>query len=71
MQHLEKNMAQKLGKRDFGPVKRFPPEAEGQFDVVPEREIAELRDKLNARFGIGKGKLKVIDDPASAAKAAQ
>lgn len=63
-------MAQKLGKRGTAPARRFPPEADGHFDIVPEAEIAEWREKLNARFGIGKGKLKVIDDPARASKAA-
>lgn len=66
MQYLGKTMAQKLSKTGFGPAKRFPPEADGNFDVVPEAEIAELREKLNARYGIGKGKLKVVDDPALA-----
>jgi hypothetical protein len=60
-------MAQKRSKAVAGPAKRFPPEADGQFEVVPEAEIAAWREKLNARYGIGTGKLKVVDDPFATA----
>ncbi len=40
-----------------------PPEADGDFDVVSEREIAEWREKLNKRFGIGTGRLEAIEEP--------
>jgi hypothetical protein len=59
-------MAQTLRKPVSGHEshRRFSPEAEGDFDVVSEREIAEWRAKLNERFGIGKGKLELIEEPA-------
>lgn len=44
-----------------GRGEQFPPEADGEFDVVSEAEIAEWRAKLNDRFGIGKGKLRPLD----------
>lgn len=40
---------------------QFPPEADGEFDVVSQEEIDSWREKLNERFGIGKGKLKSLD----------
>lgn len=63
-----------MGQRKFAPTsgaakgygKVFPPEADGNFPVVPEPEIDTWREKLNARFGIGAGKMRVIDDPACA-----
>ena len=39
----------------------FPPEADGDFDVVSQQEISSWREKLNERFGIGKGKLRSLD----------
>ena len=62
---LETAMAQRLRKPGSGSDnhRRFPPEAEGDFDVVSEREIAEWRAKLEERFAIGKGKLKAIEEP--------
>lgn len=39
----------------------FPPEASCEFDVVPVEEIDEWREKLNERFGIGRGKLRSLD----------
>ncbi len=43
--------------------RQFSPEAEGDFDVVSEREIAEWRAKLAKRFDIGDGNLEVIEEP--------
>lgn len=65
MKVLETTMAQRLRKPGSGFDNRhhFPPEVEGDFDVVSEREVAEWRAKLNERFGIGSGKLKVIEEP--------
>ncbi len=40
-----------------------PLEADGDFDVVSEREIADWREKLNKRFGIGTGRLEAIEEP--------
>lgn len=59
-------MAQRLSKLDAERADRFPPEADGQFDVVPTATISAWREKLNEKFGIGQGKLKVLDDPARA-----
>ena len=39
----------------------FPPEADGEFDVVSQEEISTWREKLNARFEIGQGKLRPLD----------
>ncbi len=44
----------------------FPPEADGDFDVVEASKIAEWREKLADKFGIGSGKMTPIDDPVSA-----
>lgn len=60
-----------MGQREFAPTsgaakgygKVFPPEAEGDFPVVPAHEIAEWRKKLSARFGIGAGRMKTIEEP--------
>ena len=63
---LEATMAHELRKSASGREnhRRFPPEAEGDFDIVSEREVAEWREKLNERYGIGKGRLKVVEEPA-------
>lgn len=45
---------------------QFPPEADGEFDEVSVEEIEAWREKLNARFGIGQGKLKVIQEVCAA-----
>lgn len=45
----------------------FPPEADGDFPVVPQIEIAVWREKLNAEFGIGQGKIEVVEDPFATA----
>jgi hypothetical protein len=44
---------------------QFPPEADGDFDVVSLEEIAALRKDLNQRFGIGQGRLKVVQEVRS------
>ncbi|MGH1414860.1 MAG: hypothetical protein ACRBB0_15335 [Pelagimonas sp.] len=41
----------------------FPREADSEFEPVEDAKITEWREKLNARFGIGKGNLVVIDEP--------
>lgn len=35
--------------------------ADGDFDVVKTADIAEWREKLNKRFGIGDGRMKSLD----------
>lgn len=45
----------------------FPPEADCEFDVVQVEEISAWRERLNERFGIGKGILVPVDDPATEA----
>lgn len=55
-------MAQKLRQNSSRHENDFPPEADGEFDVVAEQKIAQWQEKLNARFGIGTGKLRVIED---------
>lgn len=40
---------------------QFPPEADGDFDVVSQESIDAWRLKLNERFGIGQGKLRSLD----------
>ena len=47
-----------------GNQKVFSREADGKFDDVPEEKIAKWREKLNARFGIGEGRLVPIEEPA-------
>ncbi len=58
-------MAQKMQKPDSVRKNTFPPEADGEFDTVPTKKIAEWREKLNARFGIGQGNLTVISEPSA------
>lgn len=58
-------MAQKLAMHGSGTRNTFPPEANGDFDTVPTQEIIEWREKLSARFGIGKGRLSVISEPSA------
>lgn len=41
----------------------FAPEASQDYGDVPTEMIAAMRDKLNARFGIGQGRMVAIDDP--------
>ncbi len=41
---------------------QFPPEADGDFNVVSEKKIAVWQKKLNDRFGIGSGKLEIVED---------
>lgn len=40
----------------------FPPEADADFDLVREADVAAWRAKLNQRFGIGSGRLVVVDE---------
>ena len=47
--------------------RQFPPEADGDFDVVPEVEIAAWRERLNEQYDIGKGKLRHVEDPKAPA----
>ncbi len=55
-------MAQRLKQSNTnGTGKSFPPEADGDFDIVSTNDIAAWRDKLNKRFGIGEGRLKPLD----------
>lgn len=56
-------MAQKLRKPDNEQVK-FPPEADADFEIVSDQDIASWRADLEKRYGIGKGKLVVIEEPA-------
>ena len=62
----EKLMAQKVRKAEWHNGDRFPPEADGDFPIVPEKEISDWRERLNERFGIGKGRLRPIEEPAAA-----
>lgn len=48
-----------------GKTKKFPPEADETFGVVLEKDVAAWREKLNATYGIGDGRLVVIEDPAA------
>lgn len=55
-------MAQRLKQpAAIGVGKAFPPEADGDFDVVKPSDIAAWREKLNKRFGIGEGRMKSLD----------
>lgn len=44
---------------------QFSPEADCDFDVVPTEEITAWRERLNAEYGIGTGKLTAIEEPAA------
>ena len=56
-------MANRAKQRDNNGARvQFPPEADGDFDMVSESKIADWQKKLNARFGIGQGNLKVVED---------
>ncbi len=44
---------------------QFPPEADGEFKVVPVAEISAWREKLNERFGLGKGEYESLDTTAA------
>lgn len=54
-------MAQRAKQPTYDRSEQFPPEADGDFDVVSQDEIAAWREKLNARFGIGQDKLRPLD----------
>ncbi|MBR9763892.1 MAG: hypothetical protein GYB53_10305 [Rhodobacteraceae bacterium] len=49
-----------------GKYVQFPPEADEEFGLVSDSEIASWQEKLNKRFGIGEGRLKVVEEPATA-----
>ena len=49
-----------------GKYVQFPPEADEEFDVVPQGQITSWQDRLNERFGLGKGRLKVLEEPEAA-----
>lgn len=57
-------MAQVMSKTEKRSSDWFPPEADGQFDVVPDEKIATWREKLAERFGIGSGRLTPIEEPS-------
>lgn len=58
-------MAQRAKKPVHGSkYVQWPPEADADFEVVNEADIASWREKLNERFGIGSGKLVVVEDVA-------
>ena len=38
----------------------FSPESHGEFDVDAEKDISQWQEKLNARFGLGTGKLREL-----------
>ncbi len=44
---------------------QFPPEADGDFGLVTEAQVASWQTKLNERFGIGTGKLRIIEEPCA------
>jgi hypothetical protein len=46
-----------------GRSEQFPPEADGEFDVVAQEELDVWREKLNARFSIGQGQFRSLDVP--------
>lgn len=66
MEALEATMPKKLSTPNNGKVKQFPPEANGDFDVVSTETIAVWREKLSKKFGIGTGKLEVLEEPSNA-----
>lgn len=45
-----------------GKFVQFPPEADAEFEAVNEADIVSWREKLNERFGIGKGRLVVVEE---------
>lgn len=51
---------QQIGSGQFV---QFPPEADGDFDVVDLTTITVWREKLNDRFDLGKGRLVVLEGP--------
>lgn len=44
---------------------QFPPEADGDFGLVTETQVKSWQEKLNARFGIGTGKLVAVEEPST------
>jgi len=43
----------------------FPPEADEDFAIVEEQKIVAWQQKLAEKYGLGTGKLVLIDDPAA------
>ena len=60
-------MRRKVTQVSAAQPRQFPPEAEADFDVVPEAEIAVWRERLNERYDIGKGKLRPVEEPKAPA----
>jgi hypothetical protein len=60
---VEKLMAHRLKKSDSNRANGFPPEADDDFDMVPDDEINALRERMRERFGIGEKRLIVIEEP--------
>jgi len=44
------------------PPRRLPPEAYGDFDVVSDEQISELRQRIAQEHGVGTGEWDVIED---------
>lgn len=53
----------KVETENMNPRKTFAPEADCEFEPVSLDRIAKMREKLNQQYGIGKGKLKAIEEP--------
>jgi hypothetical protein len=64
MMQLEKTMLRRVRlsavREQLG---QFPPEADGNFAPVSDEEVRSWQEKLNARYSVGTGKLKIVDDP--------
>lgn len=63
---VENDVERMMANRAKQPVRnganvQFPPEADTDFDLVPEEQIAAWNDKLKKRYGIGSGRLVVLD----------
>lgn len=59
---MERTMAQRVKQPNNNSVANtFPPEADGDFDIVNPVDIAAWREKLNKRFGLGEGRLESLD----------
>lgn len=59
---INTTMSQRLNKTRSAMEKEFAPEANGPFEEVSERQIAEMRDKLEAEYGVGKGRIRSLDN---------
>lgn len=58
---VEIAMSQRTPKVRPAREKTFAPEADGVFELVDERHIAEMRERLNEEYGIGQGRLVSLD----------